>query len=775
MSTGAPVAGFAEPRAALLARTDLTGRAFTAALAAAADEWLRGIFEAAAGPAPADVALLAVGGYGRGELAPGSDVDLVLVHRNRKDIGRLADAVWYPIWDGSVALDHSVRSLREMGRAMDDDIKVALGLLDVRTVAGSAALGDEVRRAALDKWLGRAKVWLPQVGATVDARHETAGDLAFLLEPDLKEARGGLRDLHLLTGLAQVTPVLADLVAAGRLDEPLEILVAARVELQRGTGRPGNQLLLQDQDTVAAALGRSADQLAAELAQAGRVVSWASDDAWRRIRKVPRKQLGRRSWAPRPLEPGLALRDDEITFLPGADPATDPTLALRAAAVSAELDVPLARPAIDRLTASAPAPAGGWPPDLLQAWLRLLGAGRPAIAAFETLDQQGVIERLLPEWGPVRSRPQRNAYHRFTVDRHLLETVAVATELVRRVGRPDLLLLAAFFHDLGKGYPGDHTDAGVALLGEIGPRLGLPPEDVAVLVTLVRQHLLLSEVATRRDLDDPATIAGVAEAVGDRETLHLLAVLTESDSLATGPAAWGRWKAGLVARLVDLVERRLAGLPAPEPPAPTPAQRELLAAGRLAVRADGGRFTVVAPARPGLLATVAGVLALDGASVRSAVTWGNEAVVLLQLDVTPTWDVLPDAARVEADLTAAVEGRLSLEEQLAGTDGPAPWRHRVAAKRAVHPDEPAVMVTVDNDASGQATLLEVRAPDGRGTLWRIAHTLDRAGLTITSAIANTLGADVVDTFYVQTSGGAKLPDSSSVRATLTDALLEALG
>jgi [protein-PII] uridylyltransferase len=794
--------GFAQRRAAVLARPNLTGHAFTAALAAEADEWLRGIFDAAVGPHPVDVALLAVGGYGRGELAPGSDVDLVIVHRNRKDIRQVADAVWYPIWDDRVSLDHSVRSLREMGGAMDDDIKVALGLLDVRTVAGSDALGGEVRRAALDKWVGRAKRWLPQVGDTVDERHDTAGDLAFLLEPDLKEARGGLRDLHLLTALAQVTPILADLVAEGRLDQPAEALVAARVELQRSTGKASNQLLLQDQDTVASRLGMNADQLAARLADAGRAVSWASDDAWRRIRTVPRKQLGRRAWAPRPLEPGLALRNDEVTLLPGADLAADPTLALRAGAVSAELNVPMARNTIDRLVESAPAPEGTWPSDLLQALLRLLGAGRPAVAAFETLDQQGVIERLLPEWGAVRNRPQRNAYHRFTVDRHLLETVANATELVRRVGRPDLLLLAALFHDIGKGFPGDHTDAGIVVLADLGPRLGLPPADVAVLTTLLRCHLLLSEVATRRDLDDPATIAGVAEAVGDRETLALLTALTESDSLATGPAAWGPWKAGLVARLVELVGHSLDGLPAPAPPQPTAEQLALLHAGTLAVKADGDELTVVAPDRPGLLATLAGVLALDGASVRSAAivaTTGGGApahsaedagpassfggpslpaspagAVLLVVDVRPTWDVLPKAEQVEADLAAALDRRLSLAAELARSESPKPWRRRSAAKRAVHPDEPRVAVTIDNEASQSATLLEVRAPDARGTLWRIARTIDEAGLSITSAIANTLGAEVVDTFYVQTAGGAKLPDTSAVQDRLRGALIAAL-
>jgi [protein-PII] uridylyltransferase len=768
-------------RAVVLADRDLRGRALCRRLAEVTDAWLREVFASAVGAEEHTVALVAVGGYGRGELAPGSDLDLVLVHRNRHDIATVANTVWYPIWDSGIPLDHSVRTARDVGAAMDADLRVALGLLDVRTIAGSERLGDEIRMAAIRKWAGRSKRWLPEVAASVEARHEAAGDLAFLLEPDLKESRGGLRDLTQLTGLAHVTPVLADLVAEGRLDEPWETLTAARVELQRGTGRNSNRLALQDQDVVAAALGIDADRLAADLAHAGRTVAWASDDAWRRIR-VLLEGGGRRQkqWAPQPIEPGLALRRGEVTLQRGADPMTDPTLALRAGAVSAEMNVALARETIDTLVTSAAAPPGVWPEDLRQALLRILGAGRPAIAAIETLDQQGVVERLLPEWGLVRNRPQRNAYHRFTVDRHLLETVANATHLVRRVARPDLLLLGALLHDIGKGLPGDHTDNGMVLVAEIGPRLGLSEADTNLLVDVVRLHLLLPEVATRRDLDDPGTITAVAEAVGNRDTLELLAALTESDSLATGPAAWGRWKAGLVARLVERVGHRLDGHSPPPPLEPTAEQRALVAAGELAVTADGNHLVVVAPTGPRLLATVAGVLAVTGASVRSAATRAHagrtaegESMALLVLDVRATLDVLPEGAQIASALTAALDGKLDLEARLRERERNAP-RRRHSASRVTHPDEPTVVVSVDNAISQAATLIEVRAPDALGTLWRIARAINDAGLTITAALANTLGAEVVDTFYVQTAAGRKLDDDPAQIGRVIEELSAAL-
>ena len=735
----------------MLARSDLRGRELAVALAAVTDAWLEEVLAAACGEAPSDVALVAVGGYGRGELAPGSDLDLVLVHRSRGDIDRVAEAVWYPVWDGGVRLDHSVRTAREVGAAMDADRRVALGWLDARTVAGSRALGAEVARAAADKWVARAGRWIPELAAAVTARHEASGDLAFLLEPDLKQSRGGLRDARLLGALGWV---------GEELDGPVGVLTDARVELQRTTGRPVDRLVLQDQDAVAAALGTDSEGLMAGLAAAGREVAWLGDRAWRRAQATRRRGAG---WVADPVEPGVVVRSGELHLSYGADPAADPTLALRAAAASAELDLPLSDPLVAALARSAPAPPGEWPGELLQALLRLLGTGRGAIAAWETLDHQGVVVGLLPEWAAVRNRPQRNAYHRFTVDRHLLETVAGAATLARRVARPDLLLLAALFHDIGKGRQGDpmggarqgdHTDEGVALVARLAPRMGLPPADAATVETLVRHHLLLPEAATRRDLDDPGTAATVAAAVGDRETLGLLAALTEADARATGPTAWSPWKAGLVADLVERVGGLLEGRPPLSPPPPSEREARLLAGGRPAVDLDGGNLTVVAPRRTDLLAATAGVLALEGVSVRSATLRVSDGpMVLLSLQVAPARDILPAAGRIASDLAAALRGDVDLAAGIADQESRRP-RSRPSAAAGLG----GVVVRVDHQASATATLLEVHAPDRPGTLWRLAGTIALHDLETTGAIVATLGAEVVDTFYVRARSGERLQE-----------------
>lgn len=758
-------------RDALLAEPGLTGTGWCRRYAAECDAWLAGLLAAATGGDDRGVALVAVGGYGGGELAPGSDVDVVLVHDRKTPPRAVADAVWYPIWDEGVALDHSVRTVKELRTAMGEDTKVALGWLQGRHVAGDASLGARALRSAAELWQAKADRWLPAVGAAVRERHAAHGDLAFLLEPDLKEARGGVRDLRVLLAVARVSPALAGAVDDAGLLPAADVLAAARVELQRATGRSSNKLLLQEQDRVAAALGyRDADELMAAVAGAARAIAWASDDGWRRVGSSLRSGRARRRDGQRHLEAGVALRAGEVVLAAGADPGGDPTLALRAAAVAAELDRPLAAEALEQLAARTPPLEGPWPEPVRAALVRVLAAGPPGVAAAEALDRVGLWVRLLPEWAPVRNRPQRNAYHRFTVDRHLLEAAAVAAGLTGRVRRPDLLLLGALLHDLGKGRGGDHTEVGVALVERLAPRMGLDAADSATLVALVRHHLLLADAATRRDLDDPVTIASVAAAVGAAATLELLAALTEADSLATGPSAWGPWKAGLVATLVARVAEHLDGRPhTPRGRDLTDRERELVAAGELALEADEQRVTVAAPDRPGLLAVVAGVLALDGAAVRSAWTRTEPGsrMAVLSFDVTPTFDVLPPWHRVRADLEAALAGRLDLARRLEERERAYAGRSRPVAARA-----PAVRVEVDNRAASSATVVEVRAPDAGPVLHRVTAALTAAGVVIDAALVTTVGAEAVDAFYVTTPAGAKLDDDAgrAVRAAVAGAL-----
>ncbi len=763
-----------DTRADLLADRSCTGRSWCTRYAGAADEWLASLFEAATGGTEKGFSLMAVGGHGRGALAPGSDLDLLLLHDGRnKRVREVADAVWYPIWDSGLRLDHSVRTIKELRTAMDSDIKVALGLLDARLIAGDRELAEAALGRIAEMWGSRTERWLSDLARTTRSRHERFGDLAFLLEPDLKEARGGLRDLHMLQTLTKVTPVLDDVLRDRQLRWAEKMLGSVRVELQRPSGQATNLLLLQDQDLVAKALEmEDADALMASVADAARAIAWASDDGWRRI-EAWLAGPGNRQEEDLVLEPGIVLQNGEINLLPGADPAVDPSLTLRAAAASAEMNKPLSRGALDRLASRSLPPEGMWPPSVLQALLRLLGTGRPAIAAIEALDQKGVWLRYLPEWSPVRNRPQRNAYHRFTVDRHLLETVANASTRQSSVHRPDLLLLGALLHDIGKGRSGDHTMRGMAVVAHLGSRMGLRTTDVETLIDLVRLHLVLPDVATRRDLDDPATAAAVASAVGHQDTLELLAALTEADSLATGPAAWGRWKAGLVNRLVDQVAATLKGRPPPDNRRAelTPSERSLLSSRELQVQFTDDRLLVAAPDQRGLLSHVAGVLTLAGAYVRSATTMSDETtdMALLRFEVAPAFDELPDWERVRLDLQAALDGRIDIDARLVERDA----RYaRYAPSTTAHP--PEIRVTFDNESSPDSTIVEVRAPDRGPVLYRLTRALSGTGLTITCALVSTLGAEAIDVFYVHRNAGGRVTDPA-LQTQLRDSILSALG
>ncbi len=714
---------------------------------AALDAWLGSLLGDEEG-----TALVAVGSYGRGDRAPHSDLDVVLVHRGRKDqdIQAVANRVWYPIWDLGLGLDHSVRTVKEALAVAGSDLKVALGLLDARFVAGDPDLAADLADRVLNQWRKRAGRFLPELGASVAERHARFGEVAFLLEPELKEGNGGTRDVHALRAAGMATPVAEGVAASDVVAAAHDVLHSVRCALHTKTGRAIDRLALQEQDEVAVTAGYDdADALMAAVAEAGRAVSWASEDTWRRITSVLEGPRGRRVGRERDLGRGVVLREGEVV-------ARDPAAWLHAAAEAAEHGAPIGRATLARFEAEVPAPPDPWPAGLRNDLVALLGAGRPAIPVMETLDQHGLLARLVPEWESVRSKPQRNAYHRYTVDRHLCEAAARAASLTRSVHRPDLLLVGAWLHDIGKGFPGDHTEAGVVVVEKIATRMGFSERDVAVLVAMVRHHLLLPDVATRRDLADPATAAAVAGAVGERDLLELLAALTEADSLATGPSAWSEWKATLVRELVDRTARLLAGHPPEEPP---PLEHPPLPDGeQVAVVGSDRTCTVVAPDRPGLFCRVAGVLALHKLDVMAAqIGSASDGYAVEQFTVEPAFGDEPDWDAVAADVDRALSGRLAVDARLSARARSYDGQPLTAAS----PAQPRVLV--DNDASMTATVLEVRAPDDVGVLYRITRALAECELDVRAARISTVGHEVVDAFYVVDSGGNKVTDPDHVR------------
>lgn len=762
---------FLTARAHLLATPGRPSAGGRRALTALTDDWLSALF-AASGAAKVGASLVALGGHGRRELSAGSDLDLLLLHPGNA-IADVADKLWYPIWDSGLRLDHSVRTTPEARRLASSDLRVMLGLLDARLVAGSPEPVERLSSSVLADWRALAARRLGELAVSVETRREQFGELAYLLEPDVKEAYGGLRDLTVLRAISAswVTDAPHERLAPAK-----SLLLDVRDALHRVTPRPTDRLAKQEHGPVAEVLGYSEpDDLLRAIAAAGRTVSVISEATWYAVHRVTRARpllgftrLNARGPKRTPLAEGVVLQDGEAVLAAEARPDRDPVLMLRAAAVAAQRGIRLSHHALSRLAAeSAPMPVP-WPPAARDAFVSLLGAGKAMIPVWESLDQAGVIGELLPHWEVIRSAPQHNPVHRHTVDRHLLEAAVQATELTRAVARPDLLLVAALLHDVGKGRIGvPHSELGAKLVADIGAHMGFSAEDCEVLVNLTRNHLLLSETATRRDLSDPATISAVVNVVRDAQFLELLDALTQADAIATGPLAWTPWKRSLVGDLVYRVRGELAGATVPEPPLLTDVQLSLAAGPGVRVlmqqHDSGWEIAVGAPDRVGLLGQVAGVLAMHRLAVRSALTVSVHDRAVEVWQVEPLFGDPPEVERLREDIRRALAGHLDVSARLA---------RREAENDGTGIQTSPPRVEVVHGASARATVLEVRAHDAPGLLHRIGMAIAQTGTDITAARVATLGSEVVDVFYVVDRRGEPLP--SELAAAVVESVSDAL-
>lgn len=727
------------------------------------DEWLSAL-ALSSGAVDAGCALVAIGGYGREQLCAGSDLDVLLLIPDHLDADRdltavctMADQMWYPIWDTGIPLDHSVRTAAEARRMAAQDIRVLVGLLDVRLIAGDGELSDRLLTTVLSDWRALARTRLGELRLASDERRSRVGEVAHMLEPDLKEAYGGLRDATVLRAIA--SSWVAD-VPHEALDPAAEMLLDIRDALHETAlataRRPSDVLRMQDQDDVAERCGLlDADVLLRDVAEAAREIAYAHEITWHRVARLTRQRqatpLRRRLRRPGPervpLADGVVLHDEEVVLAIDGRPDRDPTLILRVAAAAAQAGYPLAPPTVARLARdSAPLPVP-WPPEARDALVSLLGAGEGLLPVWEALDRHRIIERWIPEWSTVRSLPQRNALHVYRVDRHLVQAASHAGEYIREVSRPDLLLVGALLHDIGKGYDGDHSIVGADLARRIAHRMGFAPSDVETIVTLVRHHLLLPDLATRRDIEDPVTALAVVDAVGTPHVLDALHALCRADAQATGPAAWSEWKAALIRRLVEVARAWMSGEVPPEVPPVAERHAHLLTSSGLDVMIEttsgATRVVVAVGDHPGLLGTIAGVLALHRVEVKSADTRTIDERAVMVWTVVPHFGELPRLDLLRADIARALDGSLDLSA-------------RMAARRDIQRSGAPPVIAWVSGAASEADVLEVRMHDEPGLLHRLGVGLAQAGVTIIAARVSTLGSEVVDAFYVQSSDGERL-------------------
>jgi [protein-PII] uridylyltransferase len=754
--------------------------------------------------APPGIAVAAVGGYGRGLLLPRSDIDLLVLHAGSDDaaVARLADHLLYPLWDAGFEVGHAVRTPQECEEACAR-LDAAAAMLDMRPVAGDRGIVSEVA-AGITAWARRDP---PTFATTIRAdsarRAERFGSTAHLLEPDLKEGSGGWRDLHSiwLVEMAVGRPLEEAGLLRAREREALagaeEFLTRARSALHLETGKRTDRLVLDHQPAIAEAMGFEDEPRLLSIDGLMRALF----EHAREIEFVLRAVLARL------LEEGA----------PAPTPPTSPAGVLEVLATEAEAGREPSATLLDSIEELELPAEVAWDADVLRAFLRLLRSGDRGALSLEILDRLGVLHRFIPEWADVRCRPQRDPYHRFTVDVHLTSSLRsmartlagegapddpVQVEALKEVPAPDALLLGALLHDIGKNGEGGHVRVGERVVGSILDRMGADPPLRALVGFMVSHHLLLPDIATRRDLSDEDLVLDVAAVVGSSERLAALYLLAKADAEATGPAAWTPWRRTLIRELVAKVQhvfergemgtelageltdrvRRLRQLleGEPEPDVerflrrmprrylltvePTRAARHFatvtppVGANEVrAVHSEGGgtgtyELLVVARDRSGLLSWIAGSLALAGLSILTAHVFTTEDGVAADLfEVEGVWEKdVPDRRWREfrGMLRRAVDGSMSLER-------------RVDEKRRWYPEPKVptpVTVRLDNTSSDFATVIEVGAPDRLGLLYDITRTFAELGLDVHLAKVATYEGRVVDSFYVRDGMGRKLAD-----------------
>ncbi len=802
------------------------------------------------------VALIAQGGYGRGELNPCSDIDLLMVYPQRPGafVETVTEKVLYALWDTGLTVGHAMRSLRECVQLAGKDLKVKTALLDTRFLAGDRALYDTFAATMERDLLKRnASRFFRDKTAESEERHRRYGDSVYLVEPQIKEGEGGLRDIHTAMWLAKVKYVIRDLdelMAKGVLTERDHAeVVAARDFLWRVrnalhflSGQHLDQLTFEYQERIADDLGyrdtqqsQGVEHFMRDYYLHARAVNRFSDDMIARCLERPAPRfIGRLGG--RAIRPGVRIVAGELVV---GDPETlrdDPTLLLRVFADAQRHQVRLSAATRRLVRASAPLidDAVRRAPAAARAFLDILGHPQGVYEALQEMHELDVLDAYLPEFAHLRCLAQYDRYHIYTADEHSLraverleqlllgafkESAPLLTAVMRDVDGIEVLYLAMLFHDVGKGLGGDHSNRGAVRARAVAERLGLNADDAAQLDLLVRQHLLMHRLATRRDIHDPRLVAEFARTVGALATLKKLYVLTFADLGATNPKLWNSWQDMLLGELYGLtVESFERGITAEQAQAERAARMRARVAAVVGDAAVGqfladmpdryflttpeedipqhvdmvrryaeeplvmavahfpereySEFTVVTRDQPGLFAKLTGVLRAHGMNIGAArIATGGSGVVVDVFRVTH----LDGAAiardderweRIQGAVGKALEGTIDVEEMVARAGQPSALGEKIVPRMPTK-------VEIDNQVSEEFTVIDVFTVDRVGILFAITNTLYHLDLSIHLAKITTSVDRVLDVFYVTDLEGEKIEDPVRL-ARIRDTLLQEL-
>jgi [protein-PII] uridylyltransferase len=820
----------------------------------------------------APVLLAAVGGYGRGVVGLKSDLDVrLLTTQSPERIRPIAEALLYPLWDAGVSIGHQVVSVSDALATARNDLPTATALLDWRPIAGDVGAGQALEERAFRGLFsdGELHAFMARLESEVSDRHQRFGASVYLLEPDVKNGAGGLRDLDVALWAARArwrVKKFGDLVRLGilvpreanEISEACDFLWTIRNHLHHHAGRRSDRLTFEEQETVAREMGYGSRMGSVPddgVDVSGAMVETFMSDYYRHARTITRAReqiitratprVGRKRPHEEDLGAGLRTFDGQITVADPAELGRDPALALRLYATSIARSIPVLPFARDAIARVARDPA----------FCAALRANRDAASLFvqlvctaqETCLRQGsvlaelhdvgLLTAMIPEFSPVVGRVHHDLYHVYTVDVHSVAAVdrlralvrgdiaheyPLACRLAAEVTRPAVLFMATLLHDVGKAIGGkDHSRRGADMAKNILARLGFPPEDVEEGCHLILQHLLMYHVATRRDLEDQATVAEFAREVHGREGLRDLYVLTISDLSTTSPTSLTTWKArmlddlflatdahlsgqkvdeGRVARVREQVRKEwrdpgsMSFLDAfmtsmPERYLFSNSSAEIAAHAELAKRADtrpvtaglvpsrypeAAELCIIAADRPGLLAAMTAAIAASRLEVHKAQihsrTLGDGSVQAVDLfwvrdRVNGAQGAARTMPKLEKDLASVIAGQVKPRDLVAAR-GSSPWAERPAPNVLTE-------ISVDNRASASQTVIEILTRDRPGLLFALANALHELGLSIAVAKINTEGNRVADVFYVTEAGGAKIDPGARTQEVRTR-LLEVL-
>ncbi|NNG05367.1 MAG: [protein-PII] uridylyltransferase, partial [Inquilinus sp.] len=809
------------------------------------------------------LAIVAIGGYGRGELAPQSDIDLLflLPYKRSPRVEQIVEQVLYLLWDLGLKVGQAVRSVDECIRGGRADFTIATSLLESRPVWGELPLYDTLRqRFDREVAADTGPAFVEAKLAERDQRHRRLGDSRYVLEPNIKDGKGGLRDLQTLFWIGKYlyrVDAVADLVErgvltkseAGRFAKARTFLTTLRCHLHYLSGRPEERLTFDVQREIGRRMGYTDHAgtsgverfmkhyflIAKDVGDLTRIFCAALEAESQR---APRRAFGLLAAARKPLD-GFVVEGDRLNVAEPGQFRERPVDMIRLFHLAQERKLDIHPNALKLITRSLRRIDTGLreDPEANRLFLEILTSRNDPEMALRRMNEAGVLGRFIPDFARVVAQMQYDMYHVYTVDEHTLFAVGIlhridtgqladdlplTTRVMAKVASRRALYVAMLLHDIAKGRGGDHSVLGARVARRLGPRFGLDPEETETAEWLVRWHLLMSNTAMKRDVEDEKTVQDFVAAVESPERLRLLLVLTTADIRAVGPGRWNAWKGSLLAELFHRAKAQMTGeldvaarerrVTAAQDAAraalsdwPTEAVDAFIAQGyppywlaldgdthahharlirdaereerpltvdtRIDREAGVTEVTVHAADHPGLFSRLAAALALAGANIVDAkiFTMANgmalDIFTIQDAALGGAFDAPDKLARLKTTIEQSLSGRLKSKQALRQRRAQASGRTRVFR---VQP-----RVVIDNDASRTHTLIEVNGRDRAGLLHDVTRALTGLGLQISSAKVQTYGERAVDVFYVKDVFGLKVSHESKL-SQIRDALLAAL-